>query len=282
MPGDHRVGARRRAARAGTRARAARWSHEAAATALLSALDGRASAWRSIVRTLVARRRRRSPSASCSACCSSPPAAGACGRSAADEARAPRDAPRGSSRRRRRCKRGLGSPALFGIVQGFVAASIYFALGAGRRARARAAPGSCSSPARVFFALRRALLRRGRLAAPGARRRDGDRPLRVQRAVRASSPAGRSCLDYLILIALTRVRDHGLPGGVLGAARRAASPEFLLGAAVDRRRRAGCNIRGAGAAALRARRAASCSPTSSLQLLIVVARAGAAVRARTC
>ncbi len=26
-------------------------------------------------------------------------------------------------------KRGLGSPALFGIVQGFVAASIYFAVG---------------------------------------------------------------------------------------------------------------------------------------------------------
>ena len=26
-------------------------------------------------------------------------------------------------------KRGLGSPALFGIVQGFIAASIYFALG---------------------------------------------------------------------------------------------------------------------------------------------------------
>ena len=89
-------------------------------------------------------------------------------------------------------KRGLGSPALFGIVQGFIAASIYFALGLVIQA-ALGFAWLVFLVSAVFFGLAGALLRRGRLAAPGARRRDDRRALRVQRAASASSPAGRSC-----------------------------------------------------------------------------------------
>ena len=79
-------------------------------------------------------------------------------------------------------KRGLGSPALFGIVQGFIGG---LDLLRGRRRRREGARAHVGGLPRRRDLLRRAraLLRRGRLAAPGARRRDGDRPLRLQRAV---------------------------------------------------------------------------------------------------
>ena len=149
----------------------------------------------------------RSRSASSSACCSSPRAPAGCGWSAAGEARAPQ--PRGSSSRPKALKRGLGSPALFGIVQGFIAASIYFALGLvaeralgltlARLPRRRRASSRCSCPPTS--------------RAPRCTR---------SAAARRSSPATRSTswssfiagwailLDYLILDRAQRVRDHGL------------------------------------------------------------------------
>ena len=75
----------------------------------------------------------------------------------------------------------LGAPALFGIVQGFVAASVYFAVGLVAQ-RALGFTWVVFLAGGLLFALVVALLRRGRLAAPGARRRDRDRALRLQRA----------------------------------------------------------------------------------------------------
>ena len=98
-------------------------------------------------------------------------------------------------------KRQLGSPALFGIVQGFIAASIYFSTGlvaeralgldvGGVPGRRRAVRGD------------RAVLRRGRVAAPGARRGDRDRPLRASTSSSSFIAGWAICLDYLILVAL--------------------------------------------------------------------------------
>ena len=81
----------------------------------------------------------------------------------------------------------------------------------------------------------RALLHGGRLAAPGARRRDGHRPLRLQRAVelrrRLGDPARLPDPDRD-----HRVRDDGLRRGLLGRAgpRRARAGPLLRG---DRLRR---------------------------------------------
>ncbi len=81
---------------------------------------------------------------------------------------------------------------------------------------------------------RGALLRGGRLAAPGARRRDGHRPLRVQRAAelhrRLGDPARLHPADRD-----HRVRDHGLLRGALrpGGGRAVGVPVRRRG---DRRR----------------------------------------------
>ena len=110
-------------------------------------------------------------------------------------------------------KRRLGSPALFGIVQGFIAASIYFSTGL--VAERALGPHLGRVPGRRG-AVRgdRAVLRRGRLAAPGARRRDRDRPLRLQRAGELHRRLG----DLPGLPdpgRALRVRLHGLPRAVL-------------------------------------------------------------------
>ena len=140
-------------------------------------------------------------------------------------------------------KRGLGSPALFGIVQGFIAASIYFGLGLVVQAALGYAWIVYLFSAALLRA-RRPLLRRGRLAAPGARRRDDHRALRLQRAVelhrRLGDPARLHPADRA-----DRVRDHGLRGGAVPAAGgrrrgvRCSAPRSSLGVAW-------LNIRGAG------------------------------------
>ena len=79
-------------------------------------------------------------------------------------------------------RRALGSPTLFAIVYTSVASAIYFTLGVVAEQRARAHAGRLPRRRPV---LRRDDddLRRGRVAAPGARGLDGVRALRVQRAV---------------------------------------------------------------------------------------------------
>ena len=82
---------------------------------------------------------------------------------------------------------------------------------------------------------RRALLRRGRLAAPGARRRDDHRPLRVQRAAelhrRLGDPARLHPADRD-----HRVRDHGLRRGAVRPGRgRAVGVPVRVGRGARRR-----------------------------------------------
>ena len=205
-----------------------------------------------------------------SACCSSPRARAALPGAAALMPRSapPRRRLQAAATRRAgpRCASGLGSPALFGIVQGFIAASIYFSTGAGRRARARADLGRLPGRRRAVRADRR-LLRRGRVAAPGARRRDGDRPLRVQRAVELHRRLG----DLPRLPdprRAVRVRHHRLPGGVLERVRPRAAPEFVA------RRRRSCSTwrwwpsAAPGRAATSAPRC-SCSATSCCSCVLV-------------
>ena len=121
-------------------------------------------------------------------------------------------------------RRGLGSPALFAIVYTSVASAIYFSLGV-------VADHALGLTPVVFLARGRVLraggddVRRGRLAAPGPRRLDGLRALRLQRAVelrrRLGDPARLHDPD----------RGHGvlgdeLPGRVLRAAGAAARVEL--------------------------------------------------------
>ena len=146
------------------------------------------------------------------------------------------------------------------------------------RSRARSTSRSASSPTHalgltpvVFLAGRHLLraggddLRRGRLAAPGPRRRDGLRPLRLQRAVELRRRLGDPA----------RLRDphrgHGvlgdeLPGRVLGAAgrgaRRAAARASAIIAYVAVR-----NIRGFSKTRVQPRSPRWSSPTSALQAL---------------
>ena len=107
--------------------------------------------------------------------------AGVCGcgstRSAALSARH-RDRARTAGRRRR----ALGAPIIFSIIYTSVASAIYFSLGV-------VADHALGLTPVVYLVAGAVLrphgddLRRGRVAAPGARRRDGLRPLRLQRAV---------------------------------------------------------------------------------------------------
>ena len=156
-------------------------------------------------------------------------------------------------------KRGLGSPALFGIVQGFVAASIYFSVGV-VAARALGLTWLVYLAGALFFALIVPCYVEG----TSLHQERGGATVIARYAFNElwSFVAGWAiCLDYLILIALDRVRDHGLRGRVLGAVRlrRAGVP------AGGRRRRvrgACCTCAGARRGATSARRC-SCSPTCS-------------------
>ena len=89
-------------------------------------------------------------------------------------------------------RRGLGSPALFGIVQGFIAASIYFALGLVIQA-ALGYAWLVFLVSAVFFGFLVLSYVEGASLHQERGGRDDHRPLRVQRAASASSPAGRSC-----------------------------------------------------------------------------------------
>src|SRR4051812_5709157 len=126
-------------------------------------------------------------------------------------------------------KRGLGSPALFGIVQGFVAASIYFAVGV-VAARALGLTWVVFLAGAIFFAaivpcyVEGASLHQDRGGATVIARYAFNELW--------SFVAGWAiCLDYLILIALTAFATtdyvavfwHPLANG---------APEFVLAAAI--------------------------------------------------
>ena len=156
----------------------------------------------------------------CSACCSSPPAPGA------------PTSPGGASDGGRRT---LGSPALFVIVWTSLASAIYFSLGVVAENALGLTPVVFLG-AGIFFVADRDDLRRGRVAAPGARGLDGLRALRLQRAVelhrRLGGAAGLPHPD----------RGHGvrrdeLPGRVLGRRWAAALPELAIAIGDHRLRR---------------------------------------------
>ena len=155
----------------------------------------------------------RSATACCSASCSSPPAPGGCWVASRPD-------------RQLMFRRGLGSPALFAIVYTSVASAIYFSLGVIGEHALGLTP--------VVFLIAGVLLRaggddlrRGRVAAPGARRLDRLRPLRLQRARQLHRGLG----DPARLHDPHRghgVLGHPLPRGLLRAARAWAAPELAL------------------------------------------------------
>ena len=126
------------------------------------------------------------------------------------------------SRRRRALKRGLGSPALFGIVQGFVAASVYFSLGLVVQAAlgldlARL-PGRrpCSSCSSSLSYVEGASLHQER----------GGATIIARYAFNElwSFIAGWAILlDYVLLIAITAFATTDYVAVLFGAARRAGS-----------------------------------------------------------
>ena len=158
--------------------------------------------------------------------------------------------PKWDSRRPRGCKRGLGSPALFGIVQGFIAASIYFALGLVVQA-ALGFAWLVYLVSAVFFGL----VVLSYVEGASLHQERGGATIIARYAFNElwSFIAGWAILlDYILLIAITAfattdyvaVLFDPLAGGLA---------EFLFGAAVV----AGVawlNIRGAGSQALRALR----------------------------
>jgi APA family basic amino acid/polyamine antiporter len=124
-------------------------------------------------------------------------------------------------------KRGLGAPALFGIVQGFVAASIYFAVGV-VAAQALGLTWLVFLAGAVFFALivpcyvEGASLHQERGGATVIARYAFDELW--------SFVAGWAiCLDYLILIALTAYATTDYVGQ-FWAPFDSGAPEFLLAA----------------------------------------------------
>ena len=125
-------------------------------------------------------------------------------------------------------KRGLGSPALFGIVQGFVAASIYFSVGV-VAAQALGLTWLVFLAGAVFFAL----IVPCYLEGASLHQERGGATVIARYAFNElwSFVAGWAiCLDYLILIALTAFAttdyvavfwepfDSGAPGVLLAAA----------------------------------------------------------------
>ena len=126
-------------------------------------------------------------------------------------------------------KRGLGSPALFGIVQGFVAASIYFAVGV-VAARALGLTWVVFLAGVVFFALIVPCYVEG----ASLHQERGGATVIARYAFNElwSFVAGWAiCLDYLILIALTAFATTDYMA-VFWSPFDSGAPEFLLAAAV--------------------------------------------------
>jgi APA family basic amino acid/polyamine antiporter len=128
-----------------------------------------------------------------------------------------------------RMRRGLGSPALFGIVQGFVAASVYFCVGVVAQ-RALGLTWLVFLAGNALFALVVVSYMEG----ASLHQERGGATVIARYAFNElwSFIAGWAiCLDYLILIALTAftVSDYA---AVLWAPLAHGVPEFAIGAAV--------------------------------------------------
>ncbi len=126
-------------------------------------------------------------------------------------------------------KRGLGSPALFGIVQGFIGASIYFAVGV-VAAKALGLTWAVFLAGAVFFAVLVPIYVEG----ASLHQERGGATVIARYAFNElwSFVAGWAiCLDYLILIALTAFATTDYVA-VFFEPFDGGAPEFLLGAAV--------------------------------------------------
>ena len=126
-------------------------------------------------------------------------------------------------------KRGLGSPALFGIVQGFVGASIYFAVGV-VAARALGLTWLVFLAGALFFAL----LVPCYVEGTSLHQERGGATVIARYAFNElwSFIAGWAiCLDYLILIALTAYATTDYVA-VFWEPVDSGAPEFLVAAAV--------------------------------------------------
>ena len=160
---------------------------------------------------------------------------------------------------------------LFAIVYTSIASAIYFSLGVVADHALGLTP-VVFLVAGLFFVLAAMTYVEGASLHQDRARRDGLRPLRVQRAVelhrRLGDPA-RLPDPHRGL----RVLGDELPGGVLGRAGRRARVELVVALAIIALRR---GAQRPAASRRRARSASRCSssPTSALQLLIVVARPG--------
>ena len=126
-------------------------------------------------------------------------------------------------------KRGLGSPALFGIVQGFIGASIYFAVGV-VAAKALGLTWAVFLAGAVFFAV----LVPSYVEGASLHQERGGATVIARYAFNElwSFVAGWAILlDYLILIALTAFATTDY-AAVFFEPFDTGAPEFLLGAAV--------------------------------------------------
>jgi APA family basic amino acid/polyamine antiporter len=126
-------------------------------------------------------------------------------------------------------KKGLGSPALFGIVQGFVGASVYFAVGV-VAARALGLTWLVFLAGALFFALIVPCYVEG----TSLHQERGGATVIARYAFNElmSFAAGWAiCLDYLILIALTAFATTDYVAVFFGSV-DSGVPEFLLAAAV--------------------------------------------------
>src|SRR5215210_6928332 len=126
-------------------------------------------------------------------------------------------------------KRGLGSPALFGIVQGFVGASIYFAVGV-VAAKALGLTWAVFLAGAVFFAVIVPCYVEG----ASLHQERGGATVIARYAFNElwSFVAGWAiCLDYLILIALTAFATTDY-AAVFWAPLDSGAPEFLLASAI--------------------------------------------------
>ena len=156
--------------------------------------------------------RRRVASASSSASCSSPPAPAGSTWSAAREADP--------------LKRQLGSPALFGIVQGFIAASIYFSTGLVAE-RALGLTWAVFLAGGVLFAV----IVPSYVEGASLHQERGGATVIARYAFNelVSFIAGWAiCLDYLILVALCAFASTDYLGLFWRRLQRAASSEFLI------------------------------------------------------
>ena len=124
-------------------------------------------------------------------------------------------------------RRSIGSPILFTIVYSSLASAIYFSLGV-IAGHALGLTPVVFLIAALLFTLTAHDLRGGRLAAPGSRRLDGVRALRVQRARQLHRRLGDPA----------RLRDPDRRHGLLGD----PVPEGVLASAGQQRRGAGLSL----------------------------------------